>query len=262
MKECQIEGCDGASIARGWCNKHYLRWLHNGDPLKVKKRFNANGGKCAVCSSKVYSNGWCVAHYGRWQRHGDPLGVPAPREQKLCSIPDCSTYVKARGWCQLHYKNWQRQGDPLLSYRDTLTCSCSKCTALRPDENFWCSKHFAMILTGKHPEEIESQSGWWINAYGYIIVSFPKVEGQTRRLSQHRLVMETYLGRELDPTETVHHKNGIRDDNRLANLELWSKAHVPGQRVKDQIEWAHAILARYEQVDQLAGAARRIGVEQ
>lgn len=54
-------------------------------------------------------------------------------------------------------------------------------------------------------------------------------------MQEHRYVMQQTLGRELLPSESVHHKNGDRLDNRPDNLELWYKGQPAGQRVTDLI---------------------------
>ena len=64
---------------------------------------------------------------------------------------------------------------------------------------------------------------------GYIFILKPKHPSANNcgYIREHRLVMEKHLGRYLISGEIVHHKNGVRDDNRLENLELLSSNHPP-----------------------------------
>lgn len=49
--------------------------------------------------------------------------------------------------------------------------------------------------------------------------------------------MESILGRPMHPWEQVHHINGVRDDNRPENLELWVISQPAGQRPADLAAW-------------------------
>ena len=66
---CSIENCEnGGQLRRGWCPKHYSRWLTHGDPLKARKyntsvseNFASNAewqGDCLIWTGAKASNGY------------------------------------------------------------------------------------------------------------------------------------------------------------------------------------------------------------
>jgi len=79
-------------------------------------------------------------------------------------------------------------------------------------------------VTGKN--NIRWKGGRHITSDGYVAIwlspddFFYLMTSKLRYVLEHRLVMARKLGRCLQSWEVVHHKNGIRNDNRLENLEL------------------------------------------
>lgn len=202
------------------------------------------------CHREVYARGWCGMHHKRWLRTGSPVRGERP---STCGFTGCGRDVKTRGWCHGHYQQWRRSGDEstLTPLRRAGPCAVSDCDRKRYARSY-CHTHYKRLLaTGdvRADDPIRLVTGKGFENRGYWVVPVPEpdrylVEGASTA-AEHRLVMARHLGRPLLPDETVHHRNGVRNDNRLDNLELWSSAHPSGQRIDDKVKFAIDLLRRY-----------------
>jgi hypothetical protein len=227
---------------------HYRRWQRYGNPEAQgqRKRLSKPRPRCSVdgCERDVLSRSWCVKHYNRWREHGDPVILP-PRKppppvppKPPCKVHGCEQTSAIRGWCSRHYYRWARLGDPeagsAYRYKQDGPCSiegCAESAAIRG----WCGRHYQRWQQYGDPEAPlrRARNGEstkrWLNHDGYVLI---RLQGKT--VLEHRKVMEEILGRPMLPEETVHHKNGVRDDNRPENMELWVGTRS-GQRVTDLV---------------------------
>ena len=241
---CGAEGCERVACKVGFCAYHYT---------KQRKA----GQTCAEdgCERPVMDAGLCKSHYTKKLRAGS------------CHVEGCTNKRRHRGLCEPHYRSRLRNGT--LPPLDCQYCGstdgvkalvCAKCSAdrrrARIAERAAVAKEQRKAIRAAGvpcaacgtPIQSASRKGArcvpcsrYIGAGGYVYVYI----GGRRSMTEHRYIMERHLGRPLSPSENVHHINGIRTDNRLANLEIWIKSQPCGQRASDHLAWARRIVALY-----------------
>ncbi len=113
----------------------------------------------------------------------------------------------------------------------------------------------------KYPQGLDNKNRMYRRetSDGYVTLyepNHPNVRPKGRGLIfEHVFVMSNYLGRPLEKGETVHHKNGRRNQNNIENLELWPSNHGKGQRAEDLLKYAYQIIEKYEGYQNPANAA-------
>lgn len=197
------------------------------------------------CQAAVLCKGRCRRHYERMRRHDGS-----------CAVPGCTYGAKAKGYCGAHYRRVQKHGDPqadkplMRPYPVGAVCRIEGCDA-SVKADWLCSGHYTRQWWGHNMESPMRRRGPERPTDGrarYVrvkVAGHPNADWRGDTL-EHIVVMTEHLGRPLRKGETVHHRNGIRNDNRIENLELWASSHPPGQRVTDLVLWAKQIIAIYD----------------
>ena len=213
MGLCSVQGCEKIAVTRKMCDMHYTRWRKHGDPLAGARR---KVQPCSVegCPNPGEARTLCHGHYLALLRRGEwPTRLLSDRQPRTCAVRDCGRRMHSRGLCKSHLDRLSSKGDVQADI------------PIRKVEGIGYLKH----------------------GYRYIPVptGLRHLTGGEPSSAEHRLVMAAFLGRQLEPDEVVHHRNGDRSDNRIENLELWSVRQPKGQRVEDKVEFALEMLRRY-----------------
>src|SRR5262245_38723589 len=215
MNQCRVEGCSNAARARGYCRKH------------------GSKAPCSIsgCGKPILARAYCTTHYSRWRKTGDPGEAARRRRGKRpCRVRDCANDAVTRDdLCPTHRRRKRLYGDEHGTLSTHMPCAvCGKPSMHGMQTIDRCEVHawdrvVDLYLAGEHAGAVDARTG-------YVYLSVRKV-----RKAAHRVVMERKIGRALYPSENVHHRNGVRGDNRPENLELWVTMQPTGQRVSDLI---------------------------
>src|SRR5688572_7077473 len=109
-----------------------------------------------------------------------------------------------------------------------ITCTCLNCgvqfpaypSAIRRGVGKFCGR----------PCDAAYKRVGSLDAYGYRRLT---VNGKT--VKEHRVVMEQHLGRILSPEEIVHHRDEVRTNNTISNLEITT--HVEHAKHHHPLTW-------------------------
>lgn len=258
MNCCSVVDCDGATRARGLCDKHYLKARRAGE---LHLHVGPGGGRAspewanscdgvASCGKTETARGLCNVCYQVRRKNGSLPLLPIVNAGKLCSLYGCKNKAQALGYCGTHYERFKKYGDPLGVAKRITGGPCTTPGCVKPIRAkglcFACYTRLKSRGSLEYSERHLKRFEKVIDSNGYVRVPIHVADGKkVKRVLEHRYVMQQYLGRTIRKNENIHHKNGDRTDNRIENLELWTTCQPAGQRPIDLMKWAREILKTY-----------------
>lgn len=268
---CKFEGCLRPASEKDLCGAHRKQQRKGTKlrPLKWQRRTDKQPCKFKGCGKRPLVRGYCSGHHQQLC-DGRPLRKLKPRRPpyspgQVCAFSGCLKLAVSQGFCQGHYCRHKlgKTMRPLWTFSQVFTARDAKkrCPCFVSGQRwrgstawYWfeCPLHLHGKTRFKWGQYIQNKykcrrcryiahgkimsKGGYINKLGYRVKCGTMRNGKRGPVGEHRTIMEHHLGRKLTRQETIHHKNGIRSDNRIENLELRVSAHGPGQTIRERVE--------------------------
>lgn len=184
--------------------------------------------QCIVdgCLNKAKARKLCNIHYLRKWKNGDVF-ADKPSQRGPIDISG----KKYGRWQVIDIANKSNDGE----YNWNCICDCGtkkeiRGGSLRSGESKSCGCLAREELKNRIGPKSHNWKGGKRNNHGYVHVrayGHPNAS-KDGYVFEHRKIMADHIGRPLERNELVHHKNGIRSDNRIENLELLTSSNHMG----------------------------------